>query len=113
VEKWGQYGAATRWRVTWGPSAVLGWCCRPAAARPRREQAARACGRHRTGERRGLTGGPHYSPGQHGQRGVKLFKLFSNLKSSKTFGIKYGFEDLKKMNNFLLRNFFRFIRDLE
>jgi hypothetical protein len=66
VEKWGQYGAATRWRVTWGPSAVLGWCCRPAAARPRREQAARACGRHRTGERRGLIGGPHYSPGQHG-----------------------------------------------
>jgi hypothetical protein len=85
VEKWGQYGAATRWRVTWGPSAVLGWCYRPAAARPRWEQAARACGRHKTGERRGLTGGPHYSPGQHGQCGVKLFKLFSNLNSSKTF----------------------------
>jgi hypothetical protein len=36
----------------------------------------RACERRRMGERRGLTGGPCYSPRQHG---VKQFRTFSNL----------------------------------
>jgi hypothetical protein len=61
----------------------------------------------------------------------KRFKLFPNLNGSRTFKIfqiltnpkgtftifkkleKYGFEDIKKMNNFLHRNFFRFRRDFE
>jgi hypothetical protein len=76
VEKWGQYGAATRWRVTWGPSAMLGWCYRPAAARPWWEQAARACGWHRTGERRGLTGGPAIVPGSTGSAGSNCLNCF-------------------------------------
>jgi hypothetical protein len=34
---------------------------------------------------------------------------FSSLK----IGIKYGFEGFEEMNNFLNRNFFRFIMDFE
>jgi hypothetical protein len=63
--------------------------------------------------------------------GQKWFKPFQNSNGLKTFNffqilidanlsfpapkieIKYGFEDIGKMNNFLHRNFFRFGSDLE
>jgi hypothetical protein len=63
------------------------------------------------------------------KNGIKRFKnsnysknvqIFSNFDRSKfdllelqKFERKYGFEDLKMMNNFLHKNFFRFGRDLE
>jgi hypothetical protein len=37
----------------------------------------------------------------------------NDLPELKNFEIKYGFEDLEKMNNFLHRNFFRFERDFD
>jgi hypothetical protein len=36
-----------------------------------------------------------------------------DLLELKKFEIKFGFEDLEIMNNFLQRNFFRFGRDVE
>jgi hypothetical protein len=52
--------------------------------------------------------------------GFKRFQIASNfdcpknaLPELKFFEIKYGFEGLEKMNNFLHRNVFRFGRDLE
>jgi hypothetical protein len=64
-----------------------------------------------------------HSNGRRGQNGLNRFKIqtvwkcskFSKFDRSKfdlpelqKFEVKYGFEDLKKVNNFLHRNFFRF-----
>jgi hypothetical protein len=73
--------------------------------------------------------GPRCSPGRRGVKRFKPFSKFKRFKNTQTFlnfdpsqfdllelqkfGIKYGFEYLKKMNNFLQRNFFRFGRYLE
>jgi protein involved in ribonucleotide reduction len=73
--------------------------------------------------------GPRHSPGRRGVKnglnhfqnsnGSKTF-IFPNFDRSKfgipalqKFEIKYSFEDIKKMNNFIYRNFFKFERDLE
>jgi hypothetical protein len=72
----------------------------------------------------GLTGGPDTVPGARGQirfKPFQKFKLFQkqsnfskyelskfDLLELQKFGIKYRFEDLKEMNNFLHRIFFRF-----
>jgi hypothetical protein len=51
--------------------------------------------------------------------GLKMFKFFQILIDANLsfpapkIEIKYGFEDIGKMNNFLHRNFFRFGSDLE
>jgi hypothetical protein len=78
----------------------------------------------------GLPGG---APAQsRATRGKKRFKPFPKFKRFKNvyffpnfdrskfgipalqkFEIKYSFEDIKKMNNFIYRNFFKFERDLE
>jgi hypothetical protein len=68
--------------------------------------------------------GPRYSPRQRGVKGFKPFSKFERLKNVQTFpnfdrskfnlpmlqkiGIKYSFEDLEEMDNFLHRNFFKF-----
>jgi hypothetical protein len=68
--------------------------------------------------------GLRYSPGGAFKYGLNHFKnsnrfkniqIFSHFDQSKfglpglqKFGIKYGFEDLEEMNNFLHRIFFRF-----
>jgi hypothetical protein len=69
--------------------------------------------------------GPCYSPRRRGSNGLNRFQIrtvekhpnFEQFKCDlfeiQKFGIKYCFEDLKKMNNFLYRNFFRFGKDLE
>jgi hypothetical protein len=119
-------GATRRQGVGEGSGGALGRRCRSAAAWPRRERAcdACACGRHRTGERRGLTGGPLLQSQAALKYGLNHFKnsnCFKNIQFFPNFGqskfdlaelqkfrIKYGFEDLKETNNFLHRIFFRF-----
>jgi hypothetical protein len=52
----------------------------------------------------------------HGSKDFKLVQTSTDTKGTsqlKIFEIKYDFEDLKKMNNFRHRNFFRFGRDFE
>jgi hypothetical protein len=86
--------------------------------------------RHRTRERRGSDWwAPATFPGGVGSKRFKPFQNFKRFKNVQNFPnfdrskfdlpelqkfeIKYGFEDLEKMNNLLHRNFFRFRRNLE
>jgi hypothetical protein len=80
--------------------------------------------RRRNRERRGLTGGPRY---RHGRRRFDYisnsneFELLQNLPKFdqsknnlpllENFEIKYDFESLEKMNNFLHIKFLRFSRN--
>jgi hypothetical protein len=78
------------------------------------------------GESRSWPVGCCYSPGRRwfdyilNSNEFKLPQNLPNFDRSKNnlflveqFGIKYGFEGLEKMNNFLHRNFFRFGMDFK
>jgi hypothetical protein len=109
------------------------WPAATRAHRPRAGGATAGCTGGVAAQNRGggvLMCGPHGTvPGGAGQthlnpiwnlNGFKFFQIPSKFDWSKNdlprlkkFEIKYSFEDLKKMNNFIHRNFFRFERDFE
>jgi hypothetical protein len=125
----GGMGAAPHDRSWGGDPVQHGGGSRPARARPWRQWAGGACtcGRHQNRGGGPAKWGPVTVPGGKVKRfkpfpnsNVQNVQIFPNVDRSKNnlpelqkLEIKYGFEILEKMNNFLHRNFFRFGRNFE
>jgi hypothetical protein len=83
----------TTWRQGVGewPGGAPVRRCRPAATQPRWKRAGGTCTHSwcRIGERRGMIGGPRYSPGRRGQIRFKPFKKFEVFQKLSIFFSKF------------------------